>query len=536
MKKLNLFVLLFVSCTVYGQATDTLKKIDELFASYNNATPGVAVAVERNGKITYHKAFGLAHLELNVPNTTETIFECGSISKQFTAAAILLLEKEGKLSLKDDVRKYVPELPLYEGVITIQHLLNHTSGLKDWGVIFGIGGWPRATRVYTQELSFDVVFKQKSLNFTPGSEYSYSNSNYVMLVLIVERVSGQSLADFTTSRFFEPLGMKNTQWRSNFREVIPNRATAYSRSQGKYQQDMPFENVHGPGGLLTTTADLLRWNRLLETKELFGDKTAQLRLQPGKLNDGKEIGYAAGLVNGHVNGFKEISHSGATAGYRGWLAYYPEKKLSIVALSNDGSFNPGRIGREMAELFLGKEPNITQAPGHQVVLSEADLKKWAGTYRHVHQPDVLVLEQKEGKLLFNNNPVQSVHKDTLYINGVYLSTSGANTVILKSPAGESHYKKMDPAVNTPPYLQSLAGHYRSEDADVTLRIEIKENQVWAHGKPGDSFQLTPLFSDGFRAPGYSLIEFKRDKKGNLTGFEFSAPRAYRVPFVRITGK
>jgi CubicO group peptidase (beta-lactamase class C family) len=535
MKNNLLLILLFVSYHVFAQSADTLKKIDELFSHYNNATPGVAVAVERNGKIIYNKAFGLAHLEHPVPSTTETIFECGSISKQFTAAAILLLEKEGKLSLKDDVRKYVPELPLYDGVITIQHLLNHTSGLKDWGVIYAIGGWPRATRVYTQELSFDIVFKQKSLNFTPGSAYSYSNSNYVMLVLIVGRVSGQSLAEFTSSRLFEPLGMKNTKWRDNFKEIIPNRATAYARSAGKYVQDMPFENVHGPGGLLTTTADLLRWNQLLETHELFGEQTSRLRIQPGKLNDGSEIDYAAGLVNGKVNGFKEISHSGATAGYRGWLAYYPQKKLSVVLLSNDASIGVGRIGRGIAEQFLGNEESTNEKePATFITLSQADMLKWQGIYKHNKQPDYFSIIHKEGKLLINEKEVKAVHKDTLYVDRLWWIATGNNTVVLKSPGGGGIYERKDPPITTPHYFLALKGTYHSDDADATVQIEIRENnEAWVKRKPGDSFQLTPVFRDGFRSEGYGLIEFKRDKKGNITGFDFSAPRAYRVPFTQI---
>jgi CubicO group peptidase (beta-lactamase class C family) len=533
MKNNLLLILLFVSQFGYAQSADTLIKIDALFSNYNNATPGVAIAIERNGKLIYNKAFGLANLEHVVPNTTETIFECGSVSKQFTAAAILLLEKEGKLSLKDDVRKYVPELPVYEGVITIQHLLNHTSGLKDWGVIYGIAGWPRSTRVYSQELSFDIVFKQKSLNFPPGTEYSYSNSNYVMLVLIVERISGQSFAEFTSSRLFKPLGMNHTQWRSNFRAIVPNRAIAYSRSGETFLQDMPFENVHGPGGLLTTTTDLLRWNQLLETHEWFGEQTSRLRIQRGKLNDGSEINYAAGLVNGQVNGFTSITHSGATAGYRAWLAYYPEKKLSVVALSNDASFAIGRISRGIAELFLGtEEPANKSIPTGAENIAEADLKKWAGVYRHIREPNVFEIEYKDGKLLLDKNPITVTHKDTLYFDQFRLFISAGKTFTMRSSGNSGIYKRMDPIDTRSQTLQSLVGHYFSSDADATLQIEIKSNEVWVHRKPGDSFKLTPVFRDGFRTQGYGLIEFKRDKKGNVTGFDFSASRAYRVPFAK----
>lgn len=346
-----------------AQTADTLSQLDRLFARYHNEMPGLAVAISRDGKVIYNKAFGLADMEHMVPNTTKTIFECGSVSKQFTAAAILLLIQDGKLSVNDDVRKYIPELPQYESPITIRHLLSHISGLKDWGAVYGLTGWPRTTRAYSQELSFDIVFRQKSLNFAPGSQYSYSNSNYVMLVLLVERISGKSFAEFTTERLFKPLGMNDTQWRDDFREIVPGRAIAYSGTQTRFLLNMPFEDVHGPGGLLSTTADLLKWNQLLETNELFSSNIAQLRIESGLLNDGKSSGYAAGLMIGKWNEFSEISHSGSTAGYRAWLAWYPEKKLSVVLLSNYASTDPVGMGRSIAAVFLGaREESATGSP------------------------------------------------------------------------------------------------------------------------------------------------------------------------------
>jgi len=365
--------------------------------------PGVAVAVSLEGRVIYNKAFGLSNLEFPIPNTTETIFECGSVSKQFTAAAILLLAQKGKLSLNDDVRKHIPELPQYDAPITIQHLLNHTSGLKDWGALYSLTGWPRTTRTYTQYLSFDIVFRQKSLNFTPGNKYSYSNSNYVMLVLIVERVSEKSLADFTNEELFKPLEMTKTQWRDNFREIVPGRAVAYSVKNGAFFQDMPFEDVHGPGGLLTTTGDLLKWNRLLETNEIFNAHIVQLRITPGLLNDGSSSGYAAGLMIGEWNGYNEISHSGSTAGYRAWLAWYPDKKLSVVILSNYSAFNPTLAGRAIASVFLGT-PQITTTirdgsqQTKQPTYENSDLSRYIGTY---YSEDVDVTYQislKDGEL------------------------------------------------------------------------------------------------------------------------------------------
>jgi CubicO group peptidase (beta-lactamase class C family) len=535
MKSKILLVLLVVAHLAGSQPTDTLKRIDALFASYHNATPGVSVAISRNGNLLYSKAFGLADLEHTIPNTPETIFENGSVSKQFTAAAILLLVKEGKLSLQDDVRKYVPELPIYDRPITIQHLLNHTSGLKDWGVVFGVTGWPRTTRVYTQELSFDVVFRQKSLNFTPGSEYSYSNSNYVMLVLIIERITGKSFAEFTATHLFEPLGMKHTKWRSDFREVVANRAIAYSADKGTYLQNMPFENVHGPGGLLTTTSDLLRWNQLLETHELFGSEIAQLRIKKGILNDGSEISYAAGLTNGKVNGYPEISHSGATAGYRAWLAYYPITKLSVVLLSNDASFNPTRTGRDIAEIYLGKESTAEPKIPVFITLYETEAKAWVGFYRNtkVSEPrNALAIEYQDGTLMVNRSPAKALHKDTLYYNGIKLVRSDNAVQLFSQESITKFDRAASPAVNSKS-MQQYSGTYHSDDANVTFKIEAKDGNLLIYRKPGDSITLKPTFRDGFQSEGNDVYEFRRDKKGKIIGFDVSLPRANRIPFKRI---
>lgn len=257
----------------YGNPSlrDTISKFDKLFTQWNTNTPGVAVRVSRNGVLLYEKAFGMADLEHNVVNTPSTIFEAGSVSKQFTAAAALLLIKEGKLSLKDDIRKYFPEFPDYGTPITVEHLFHHTSGLRDWGAIAEIGGWPRGTRIYTAAHVKEIIWRQTKLNFTPGAEYSYSNSNYNMLVFLVEKISGQTLQQFTSERLFKPMGLMNTKWRDNFREVIINRAIAYSGSPNNYRQNMPFENTFGHGALLTTVGDLDKWNQRWNNNSLGTD-------------------------------------------------------------------------------------------------------------------------------------------------------------------------------------------------------------------------------------------------------------------------
>ena len=516
----------------HAQSADTLNRIDEIFSRWNNATPGGSVLVSKGDKIIYHKAFGLADLEHNAPNTTETIFEAGSVSKQFTAASILLLATEGKLSTQDDVRKYIPELPTYDAPILIQHLLNHTSGLKDWGSIGSLTGWPRTTRVYTQELALEIICKQKSLNFTPGTEYSYSNSNYSLLVTITERVSGMSLAEFTRTRFFEPLGMTHTQWRDNFREIIPNRAVAYSKTISGYEQMMPFENIHGHGGLLTTTGDMMKWNALLETHSIGGDKLYALRTQQGRLKNGKQIIYAGGLNISTFNNSAEISHSGATAGYRAWLAYYPDKKITIALLSNDSDGNVVGAGRKIAEILLGKPAMNTSKP-ETISVSESDLKKFTGTYRSLRNFEVVTLSYKDNKLSWNDRELLPTHHDTVYWNGLKLAHLKSGKILIKNSQDTVSYQKVSAMDTTIRYAQTLAGVYLSKEADTQFTLTVKTNQVWLNRKPNTSYKLEPLCYDGYRGEEFELLEFKRDRKGNVTGFEISVSRAERLPFTKV---
>jgi CubicO group peptidase (beta-lactamase class C family) len=258
--------ILFAALVIAGSAR--ADALDDLFTRYKADTPGCAIGVARAGEPNLLRGYGSADLEQGVPITADTIFEAGSVSKQFTAAAILTLVADRKIALSDDIRKYLPEMPTYSAPITIDMLLSHTSGLRDWGEVEDIAGWPRGSRIYTNDEVLQIAARQKALNYTPGVAYSYTNTGYNLAAIIVQRVSGQSLADFTAERLFKPLGMTHTGWRDDFRRVVTGRAQAYDRIGGSYLLDMPFENVHGNSSLLTTVGDLLIWNQALTDRKL----------------------------------------------------------------------------------------------------------------------------------------------------------------------------------------------------------------------------------------------------------------------------
>jgi len=222
-------------------------EVDRVFAKWTSSTPGCAVGVAVGGKPVLIRAYGMADLEHDAPNTPETIFEAGSVAKQFTAMAVLLLANDGKLSLDDPVRKHIPELPDYGVPLTIRHMLNHTSGLRDWGSVASIAGWPRTTREYSHAHVLEIVSRQKSLNFPPGTQWSYSNTGFNLSAIIVSRVSGMPFAEFSKQRLFAPLGMTQTSWRDDHTRIVKGSAIDYSDARDGYHIRMPFENVYGNG-------------------------------------------------------------------------------------------------------------------------------------------------------------------------------------------------------------------------------------------------------------------------------------------------
>jgi CubicO group peptidase (beta-lactamase class C family) len=520
-----LLSLLFCAERSFGQGE--LAALDRIFSHWNNSTPGVAVAVKRGDSVIYRMGYGLSDLEHNVPLTPEAVLESGSVAKQFTAMSILLLASEGKLSLTDDVRKYVPEVPSYGTVITLQMLLNHTSGLKDWGSIGGLSGWQRTTRVYTQQLALDITARQKSTNFTPGTEYSYSNTNYTLLVTIVERVSGMSLAEFTSQRIFAPLQMTSTRWRDNFRTIVKNRAIGYQASEGGYQQLMPFEDVHGHGGLLTTVDDLLKWNALLETHAIGGDKVFQERIRCGRLANGRAITYAAGLQIADYGGFREIAHSGATAGYRAWLAYYPEKRLSVVLLSNDATFSPMAVGRQVARVLLGVEP--TKAGARPSVRPDADdLLKFKGDFRSTRHLAYRHFTAVNGSIYVDGKRADFISGDTLS-EGTDRWVYQRNGRIQLIQYGDTlSFRAVGPARMN----GDVAGTYLSDEVDASYHFYFDKDQLMLKMGHWPATPLQAVFRDAYADDDGVLYEFIR-KKGRVLSVDVSVSRAEKMAFQKM---
>src|SRR6476646_5840121 len=338
-----------------GPQDKTAAAVDEVFADYTKAgSPGCAVAVYRDGKISYSKGYGLANIEEAVNITPQTVFDIGSTSKQFTAASILLLETQGKLSVHDDIRKYLPEIPDYGHTITILHLLNHTSGLRDYLVLFEMAGINIDT-VTTDEDALALIARQKALNFTPGSEYLYSNSGFFLLSVIVKRVSGKTLKEFAAENIFTPLGMTHTQYRDEHRSLVPERAMAYDQNKKKdgYVMNVSYFEQTGDGAVHTSVQDLLKWDENFYSAQVGGKEFLAEIQERGKLNNGKTITYAKGLAVTEYRGLKAVRHGGSWGGYRAELLRFPEQHFSVACLCNVGNADPSRRANLVADVYLG---------------------------------------------------------------------------------------------------------------------------------------------------------------------------------------
>lgn len=525
-------------------ATDAAARVDSIFARWNTrTTPGCAVGVSRDGRPVLERAYGMADLEHDVTATPATIYEAGSVSKQFTAAAVILLAQQGKLSLDDDVRKHVPEVPDYGTKISLRHLLNHTSGLRDWGSVAGIAGMPRGRRAYTHDHVLDIVSRQTSLNYAPGTTYSYTNTGYNLLAIIVDRVSGMPFAEFTRTQLFEPLGMRRTSWRDDFTRIVEDRAIAYDvRFDGGTSTDMPFENVHGNGGLLTTVGDLLIWTENLETGRVGGPELIREMHQQAVHNNGRRHAYASGLRVATYNGVREVSHTGTTAGYRAFLARYPDQRVGVALLCNNGSANPGTLGHAIADAFLGpavQRRAAAPAPAGVAVPAET-LRGYAGLYRDPITGASVRLVMAEGRLRLDRGANLVPISATTFQVGttarrlVIDRVSASARPRLRETSEDDDaivYEPVPDFAPTPADLGAYTGEYYSADAETALTATVENGTLVLRRRPATRMVLTPVYADAFDSP-MGRVRFIRDASGRITELSVRQERVWDLRFAR----
>lgn len=407
-----LIALLFLASTVPAQSLDNLTttKVDEIFAHWNSTdSPGCALGIIKNGKLVYTRGYGMADLEHNVLLNSQSVFYIASTSKQFTAASIALLTRKGVISLDDDIRKYLPEIPQYESTITVRHLIHHISGLRDYLGLTALRGGSFEDHIDNNE-AVGLIARQKALNYKPGEQYLYSNSNYVLLAEIVKRASGKSLREFAHENIFQPLNMSHTHWDDDRSMVVKNRVVSYG--VGKIMPWRHFiKNIDavGDGNLLTTIEDLAKWDQNFYDNTVGGAGFTDYLLTRGKLNNGEEINYAFGLQHMEYRGLKAIAHGGSFLGFRTAFIRFPQQKFSVICLCNAATVNPANLSQQAADILLADqfktEAKMMTAPVDQPKRSETfastttQMNEFVGSYYSDELDVVYKFVVSEGKLM-----------------------------------------------------------------------------------------------------------------------------------------
>jgi CubicO group peptidase (beta-lactamase class C family) len=537
--KLLIYLLLLLSTSCFSQTLqDTLALIDKAMSIHLPQNPGCQLSIKRNGEIIFSKAYGMEDLEHDVPLKLTSKIEAGSVSKQFTAAAILLLEQQGKLSLNDDVRKYLPELPDYGNVITLEQMMHHTSGLRDWRSIIALTGWGSNTKNYSNEDALEIMKVQKKLNNIPGAEFIYSNSSYNLFAIIVQRVSGLSLAEFTKQTIFIPAGMTNTEWRDNHNRIVKDRSIAYRLTKNGYETLMPNEDAYGSGGLLTTTEDLLKWNDFYLTGKLGTPSLLSKQIKVEKFNNGKMNDYAAGLGIGKFKGQTLIQHSGATAGYRAFLEIFPDINLSIAILSNTSQFDTAKIRlvNVIRDIFITeKNKPALNTNETRIPVSKTILNAYAGWYRNERDGSGTNVELRNDSLFMNNLFLipQSEKKFKITASSILVEMNDAKEMLYIIPDRDTiRYSKAETPVVDNKYLEKYVGKFFSTETNSTITVYLNEGKLMINLKPNSDYELKPTYKDGFSGLGGNLY-FIKNKKNEIVTMKVSGSRARNVAFEKV---
>jgi CubicO group peptidase (beta-lactamase class C family) len=511
---------------------------DRIFAAYNStASPGCAVGVRQKGVTLLERAYGMADLNGARALTPATILESGSVAKQFLAMSAALLVADGKLRLDDDARTVLPELPLYDAPITFRHLLTHTSGIREWSNLVAYQGWPRGTRRHTQDDVFRIVTSQKALNYPVGAYYSYTNSGFLLMRTVIERVSGQSFEAFTQSRLFAPLGMANTSWRGDYTRVVPGLAQAYSRAGAGWRLDMPFDDVIGAGGLYTTVGDWLIWNDAL-TKRTLGAQPTDMLTQQMRLSSGHTIQYALGLTVTRWRNTQEISHSGSTAGYSTFLARYPSlDNLSIAVMCNVAGAPATALTHQLVDYLAPPPPPVAL---DSVTVPAAQLGRYVGEFENMRSHAAAAVTLTNGVLRLDATPLVPL-RDGRFAAGasrvrIETAPDGNPRVMYQStPDGDSvrfEFRSAIPWTPTAAELAAYVGRYTNTEVGGTFTVRTEKDALVVELRPGMVYTLAPMWRDAFDSPSAS-VWFTRDARGRVNAMHFGADRVWDLVSTRV---
>ena len=539
--------------------------IDSVFQEWMDpAGPGAAVAILRDGHLIYSQGYGSAHLEYRIPVSPTTIFHTASISKQFTAFAVALLARDGKLNWDDELHRHLPELPELGHPITLRQLANHTSGIRDQWQLLVQAGW-RMDDVITRDQIMRLMLRQSELNFEPGSAYLYSNMGYSLLAEVVERTSGQDFGDFLLERVFLPLGMHRTHIHSDHTRVIPGRAYSYTPVRSN---DTDSEWFGGAGGtvtgwsnavlsyanqgatsLFTTVEDLTRWTAELERPRIGDSALWEEMKSPAILTTGDSVPYALGLAVSEYRGLKTVGHGGADAGFRTNLLYFPEERVGVVVFGNASSFDAGGTARRVATVLLDEEMGPREEDELEakefIEVSDHALEEWVGRYRLASGKIVEIDRSPDGLALHADaeevsalKPESTTEFWLIDVNSriTFESEEDATTGFsLRHAEGEMQARKLTRDVPTEADLEPYTGTFYSPELDVVYRLRLQDGGLWVERPRHPASELFALADGRFGSSSGSLstLAFSEGNDGQIAGFRISSGRVRNLRFERV---
>ncbi len=555
-----LFLLASLQTIPAGAQIDRAAAVDSVFADWDSMkTPGAALGIVQDGELVFSRGYGSADLEHDLPITPESVFYIGSVSKQFVTFCILLLEEQGKLRLDDPIQEYLPDFPEYGAPLTIRHFIHHTSGVRDYLTLMNLKGRDYLDHITPEEV-YRLIRRQQELNFTPGERYLYSNSCYFMLAMIVEEASGQTIRDFARDHIFEPLGMTQTLFYDDNRDLIKNRVFSYAKTDEGFDNLIMRFDLVGSGGIYSSIRDLYLWDQNFYDNQLGagGQAIIEKMQTDGKLSSGESAGYAYALNVGEYRGLKTVSHGGALAGYRAELLRFPEQQFSVILLANRDDANPTGKCYRVADLLLEDafEESQSKDPGQMAASSNTasdtpDItppdflpEQLAGSYEV--QPGLLlemVVENDTLRVTQNWNgaayPLAHHNGATYRIPGdaqidfVFsdLQQGQAQVVSVFQNGNETNCRRIERGDPSAADLTSYPGTYYSEEIDATYHIFKEDGGLKLRIEDTEPREVSYYAPDQLTADDL-FLRFRREGPG-ITGFLLDAGRVQNLRFNKI---
>ena len=538
---------------IIGERDSQAVRVDSVFRAFDRTDgPGCALGVYQDGKIRYGRGYGLASLEHSVPISPRTVLDVGSISKQFTAMSVLLLVKEGKLSLDDPIRKQFPELPAYADRITWRRALSQTSGLRDlWSM------WGQTGRTFAGDTvdALHIIAGSVEPNYEPGERYLYTNTGWILAAQLVYRLTGKNLAAFARERIFTPLGMRDTRYLSDRDAIIPNLAESYGpEGTGFAVRRNNYDGaIMGAGGIHTTVEDFGRWLDNYDAATVGGPDIIRTMTTPMTLNDGSPawagpgLAYAIGLTVGTERGLRVVAHGGAWGGFRGHFLRFPDQRFAVATFCNFASAGPDSMARKVAAIYLGDrmQPDTAAAwaealaSAPRVEATAASLRGLVGVWRNGERGDVRRTRLSGDTLVSDGNrptPYEPIAGGRFRAGpGTEVRFEGdpaaPSSMLVRTIAGTVAFARADTAALDPKKLAEYVGDYRNDEAEVTQTWKLEDGKLVVYAGYRKLGELEPTYRDGFTGRG--IIDVQRDKRGRITGYLVEAGRVRHLRFTRV---